>query len=110
VEGEEICAVEEFAYTLGPCILLRTVGALRKAVFLDRNLTLSIYVGLCVVTGECWVPLRKHLKKLNTYFTISAFGLSWVLPTGRNGPSITITMAEMRQRWGLREKSKPVSA
>ncbi len=50
-------------------------GALRKAVFQDKNLTLvtkrKVYQG-CVLSvllygSECWIPLRKHINKLNSF-------------------------------------------
>ena len=81
VEGGEICAVEEFPY-LGSLIAesgridadverrvsqaSRAFGALRKAVFLDKDLTLAtkrkIYRA-CVLSvllygAELWIPLR----------------------------------------------------
>jgi len=50
-------------------------GALKKTVFRDKNLTLStkrkIYQA-CVLSvllygAECWIPLKKHIRKLNTF-------------------------------------------
>ena len=90
IAGGEICSVDEFPY-LGSKIAssgridadvesriakaFRAFGALRKAVFLDKVLTLhtkrKVYQ-VCVISvllygAECWVPLRKHNKKLNTF-------------------------------------------
>ena len=51
----------------------RDVGTLRRAVFKDSNLSVktkrSVY-NACVMSvllygSECWVPLRKDLKRLN---------------------------------------------
>lgn len=53
----------------------KAFGALRQPVFKDNNLSVTtkrrIYQA-CVMSvllygGECWVPLRKHLKRLNTF-------------------------------------------
>jgi len=54
----------------------KAFGALRKAVFLDKNLRLTTKRKLynaCVLSVllhgmECWVPLRKHVRKLNTFY------------------------------------------
>ena len=53
----------------------KAFGALRKAVFLNKNLSLETKRKLynaCVLSvllygAECWIPLRKHVKKLNTF-------------------------------------------
>ena len=46
-------------------------GALCKAVFLDKNLSLLIKRNnACVIPvygAECWTPLIKHYRKLNTF-------------------------------------------
>ena len=53
----------------------RAFGALRQAVFKDRNLNITtkqrVYQA-CVLSvllygSECWVPLRRHLKRLNGF-------------------------------------------
>ena len=53
----------------------RAFGTLRKAVFLVRDLSLftkrMIYQA-CVMSvllygAECWIPLRRHIKKRNTF-------------------------------------------
>ena len=53
----------------------KAFGALRKSVFLDKNLSLTttqkIY-NACVLSilrygAECWILLGKHEKKLNTF-------------------------------------------
>ncbi len=90
VEGGEIQCVKEFPY-LGAVIAdsgrmdadvesrlakaSKAFGALRKAVFLDRNLSLQtkrkVYQA-CVLSvllygAECWIPLRRQVKKINTF-------------------------------------------
>ena len=90
VEGGEIEGVEEFPY-LGSTIASsgamdpdvdrrvaqasRAFGALRKAVFLDKDLTLTtkrkVYQA-CVLSillygAECWTLLRRHTRKLNSF-------------------------------------------
>ena len=89
LEGGGIEAVDEFSY-LGSAITssgrmtvevdkrvaqASTLGALRKAVFIDKHLKIStkrIIYNVCVMSvlfygGECWVLLRKQEKKLNTF-------------------------------------------
>ena len=53
----------------------KAFGALRQAVFKDKHLTIAtkrrIY-NACVLSvllygSECWVPLRRDLKKLNSF-------------------------------------------
>ena len=90
ISGGEIEDIEEFPY-LGSLIAAsgrmdmevekriaqasRAFGALRKAVFLEKNLSLktkrAIYQA-CVLSvllygSESWTPLSKHLKKLNSF-------------------------------------------
>ena len=90
ISSGEVEGVEEFPY-LGSIIsasgrmdrevekriaqAARAFGALRKAVFLDKNLSLkterAIYQA-CVLSvllygSESWTPLSKHLKKLNSF-------------------------------------------
>ena len=124
VAGGEICSVDEFPY-LGSMIASsgridvdvesriakasRAFGALRKAVFLDKDLTLrtkrKVYQA-CVTSvllygAECWVPLRKHNKKLNTFHHRCIriiLGIS-----NRQQWSERTTMAEVRRRWGDEE-------
>ena len=78
-------------------------------MFSDRNLRLStkrrVY-NACVLPvllygAECWVPLRKHMKKLNTFHHRCIriiLGIS-----SRQQWEERITMAEVRQRWGDEE-------
>ena len=90
LEGGEVEAVEEFPY-LGSLVdssgkmdadvsrrvaqASKAFGALRKAVFLDKDLKLStkkrVY-NACVLSvllygAECWTPLKRHEKRLNTF-------------------------------------------
>ena len=53
----------------------RAFGALRKPVFLDKNLSLSIkgrvytacVLSVLLYSVDCWTPLMKHYRKLNTF-------------------------------------------
>ena len=81
-------------------------GALRKAVFLDKDLKLAtkkrVY-NACVLSvllygAECWIPLRQHEKRLNTIHhrcVRTILGIS-----NRQQWSERITMAKVRRRWG----------
>ena len=118
---EEIGAVKEFPY-LGSVVAAsgridsdidnriakasKAFGALRRAVFLDKNLTLrtkqKIYQA-CVLSvllygAECWILLRKHKRKLNSFHHRCIriiLGIS-----NRQQWSSHISMAEIRMRWG----------
>ena len=119
--GGDIEAVDEFPY-LGSLITSsgrmdmdidrriaqasKAFGALRKAVFLDRNLSLStkrrIYTA-CVLSvllygAECWTPLVKHYRKLNTFHHRCIRIILGI--TNRQQWFQHITMAEVRRRWG----------
>ena len=121
VAGGEICSVDEFPY-LGSMITSsgridadvesriakasRAFGALRKAVFLDKDLTLrtkrKVYqarvMSVLLYGAECWVPLRKHNKKINTFHHRCIriiLGIS-----NRQQWSECITMVEVRRWWG----------
>ena len=126
VAGGEICSVDEFPY-LGSLIAAsgrmdgdvdrriaqasRAFRALRKAVFMDKDLTLKtkrkIYQA-CVLSvllygTECWIPLRRHTctKKINTFHHRCIriiLGIS-----GQQQWSKRITMREIRRRWGDEE-------
>ena len=124
VASGEICSVDEFPY-LGSLIAAsgrmdgdvdrriaqasRAFGALRKAVFMDKDLTLKtkrkIYQA-CVLPvllygAECWIPLRRHTKKINTFHHRCIriiLGIS-----GQQQWSKRITMREIRRRWGDEE-------
>ena len=85
---------------------LKAFGALKKAVFLDKNLSLKTKRKICVLSvllygGECWVLLRKQEKTLNTFHhrcIRSILGIS-----NRQQWSECISMAEVRRRWGDEE-------
>ena len=124
LEGGEVEAVEEFPY-LGSLVdssgkmdadvsrrvaqASKAFGALRKAVFLDKDLKLStkkrVY-NACVLSvllygAECWIPLKRHEKRLNTFYhrcIRTILGIS-----NRQQWSERITMAEVRRRWGDEE-------
>ncbi len=84
-------------------------GAPRKAVFLDKNRSLTTkrkQYNACVLSvllygAECWIPLRKHARKLNTFHhrcIRTILGIS-----NRQQWSEHITMSEVRRRWGDEE-------
>ena len=87
----------------------KAFGALRKAVFLDKDLKLStkkrVY-NACVLSvllygAECWIPLKRHKKRLNTSHhrcIRTIIGIS-----NRQQWSERITMAEVRRIWGDEE-------
>ena len=124
IDSGDIEAVDEFPY-LGSLIASsgrmdvdvdkrvaqasKAFGALRKAVFLDRNLSLSTKrrpYNACVLPvllygAECWTTLTKHIKKLNTFHHRCIriiLGIS-----NRKQWTEHITMAEVRRRWGYVE-------
>ena len=124
LEGGDFQMVDEFSY-LGSVITSsgrmtvevdkrvgqasRALGALRKAVFIDKHLKITtkrkIY-NACVMSvllygAECWVLLNKQEKKLNTFHhrcIRSILGIS-----NRKQWSEHITMVEVRRRWGDEE-------
>lgn len=121
VSGGEVEATEEFPY-LGSIISAdgrvdtevekrisqasRAFGALRKAVFMDRNLRLEtkrrIYQA-CVLSvllygSESWVLLRKHSRKLDSFHhrcIRTILGIS-----NRQQWTQHITSYGIRRRWG----------
>ena len=121
LEGGNIEAVDDFPY-LGSLIARsgkidvevdrrlaqasKAFGALRKAVFMDRTLSLSIkrrlytaYVLPVLLYGaECWIPVMRHNRKLNSFHHRCIriiLGIS-----NRQQWSERIMMAEVRRRWG----------
>ena len=84
----------------------KAFGALWQAVFKDAHLSLNtkrqVYRA-CVLSvllygSECWVPLRKHLKKLNTFHhrcLRAVLGIS-----NRQQWEQRISSATVRERWG----------
>ena len=120
-EGGDIEAVEYFPY-LGSIVSAsgtidadveariakasRAFGALRRPVFIDRNLTLEtkrqIYSACVLMYGsECWTPLRRHVRKLNTFHHRAIRIILGI--TNREQWSKHITMTEIRRRWGDHE-------
>ena len=90
VNGGEINSVDEFQYLgyrfaaseridgdveIRVAQASRAFDAHRKANFMDKNLTLytkrMIYnasvFSVLLYGSECWIPLRKHIQKLNTF-------------------------------------------
>ena len=87
----------------------KAFGALRKAVFLDKNLTLTtkrkVYQA-CVLSvllygSECWTPLRKHINKLNSFHHRCVRAILGI--SNRQQWEERIRMAEVRRRWGDEE-------
>ncbi len=125
VEGGTIECVKEFSY-LGSQVddsgridgeverqiglASRAFGALRKAVFLDRNLTLTtkrMIYRACVVSvlilygSECWTPLKRHVNMLNSFHyrcIRTILGIS-----NRQQWEERISKVEVRKRWGDQE-------
>ena len=121
IENSEIECVKEFPY-LGSIIAAngrmdadvekrlsqasKAFGALRKPVFSDKNLSLrtkrEVYQA-CVISvllygSECWIPLRKHLNKLDSFH-------HWCIRiilgiTSKTQWQQRITNTEVRCRWG----------
>ena len=119
LDGGDIEVVSEFPY-LGSLIAdsgrmdmdvdrqvaqaSKAFGALRKSVFLDKSLSLATKRRLynaCVLSvllygSECWIPLRKHEKKMNSFHyrcVRTILGIS-----NRQQWSECITMQEVRRR------------
>ena len=90
----------------------RAFGALRKAVFLEKNLSLNtkraIYQA-CILSvllygSESWTPLSKHLKKLNSFHHRCVriiLGIS-----NRQQWTQRISAREILRRWGDTESAE----
>ena len=84
----------------------KAFGALKKSVFLDHDLNIStkrkVYQA-CVLSvllygSECWTPLKKDLKKMDTFHNRcvrTVLGIS-----NRQQWSQRLSSAELRRRWG----------
>jgi len=118
LEGGNIKAVDEFQY-LGSLIAAtgkidsdisrrlaqasKAFGALRKAVFMDKSLCLPIkkriynarVLPVLLYGAECWTPLKKYNRKLNSFHHRVILGIS-----NRQQWSEHTTMTEVRGRWG----------
>ena len=85
---------------------LKAFGALRRAVFKDTHLSVttkrSVYRA-CVLSvllygGECWIPLRKDLKKLNIFHHRCVRIVLGITNQRQWEESISSTM--VREQWG----------
>ena len=123
LDGGDIEVVSEFPY-LGSLIAdsgrmdvdmdrqvaqaSKAFGARRKSVFLDKSLSLATKRRLynaCVLSvllygSECWIPLRKHEKKMNSFYHRCVWTILGI--SNRQQWSEHITMQEVR-RWGDEE-------
>ena len=82
----------------------RAFGALHRAVFRDRNLTIKTKLTIynpCVLSvlyrSECWTSLHRHLKRPNTFH-------HWCIPTvlgitNRRHWMQHITPETVREKW-----------
>ena len=88
----------------------RAFGALRKAVFLDRNTHATNkeedIPGMCAVSTPTWSRVlgtsEKAYQQGPTPSTIDVLGLPWEYPTSSNRDE-RISMEEVRRRWRSRE-------
>ena len=87
----------------------RAFGALNRAVFRDRNLSVNtkrLVYQACVMSvllygSECWTPLKSHLKRLNSFHhrcVRIALGVSH-----RSQWEQRISVRHLRERWGDEE-------
>ena len=88
----------------------KAFGALRRAVFQDHDLTTHtkrLVYNACVLSvllygSESWIPLRKHLKKLDAFHNRC---IRITLGVSRKQQwSQHLTSQEIRERWGDIEK------
>ena len=121
VDGGQIEWVSEFPY-LGSLIAdsgrmdaeiekrlasaSKAFGALRQAVFNDAHLSLNtkrqVYRA-CVLSvllygSECWIPLRKHLKKLNTFHHRCLRAVLGI--TNKQQWEQRLSSTAVREKWG----------
>ena len=84
---------------------LKTFGALCQAVFKDAHLSINTKKKLyqaCVLSvlmygGECWTPLRKDLKKMNTFHHRC---VRTVLGITRRQWEERLSSEKVREQWG----------
>lgn len=107
----EDCSTRQNGYGWRIAQASRAFGALRKAVFLDKSLRLKtkrkIYQA-CVLSvllygSECWIPLRKHLKKLNSFHHKCIKSVLDI--SSKDQWESKITSSEVRKRWGDTESA-----
>ena len=120
IENSEIECVKEFPY-LGSIIAAnrrmdpdvekrlsqasKAFGALRKSVFSDKNLSLctkrEVYqecvISVLLYGSECWIPLKKHLRKLDS-FHHRCIRMILVISSKAQWQQ-RITNTELRRRW-----------
>ena len=84
----------------------KAFGALWKLILLDRDLKVTtkrkVYQA-CVLSvpfygSECWTPLKKGLKKLDSFHSRCVRTILGI--TNKQQWSQWITSLEIRQRWG----------
>ena len=115
VAGGEICSVDEFPY-LGSLIaasgrmdgdverrIAQASRAFRALLTLKtkRKIYQACVLLVLLYGAECWIPLRRHTKKINTFHHRCIriiLGIS-----GQQQSSKRITMREIRRRWGDEE-------
>ena len=121
LEHGSIDCVEEFSY-LGTIVASngridteidrrianasKAFGALRRAVFKDRNLTINtkrLVYQACVLSvllygAGCWTPLRRHLKRLNAFHHRCIRTILGI--TSSQQWEMRITSASTREQWG----------
>ena len=119
--GEEIESVTEFQY-LGSIVsscgrmgadvgrriaqASKAFGALRKPVFMDKDLLLTtkrkVYQA-CILSvllygSECWTPLKKQLKKLDSFHNRCVRTILGI--SNKQQWEQRITSMEIRRKWG----------
>ena len=84
----------------------KAFGALRRSVFEDKELTLQtkkkIYqacvLSVLLYASDCWIPLRKHKKKLDSFHHRCARTILGI--SNRQQWTQRISSREIRRRWG----------
>ena len=121
IGGEEIESVSEFPY-LGSEIASsgrmdsdverritqasKAFGALRKSVFMDKDLRVDtkrkVYqacmLSVLLYGSECWIPLKKQLKKLNSFHNRCVRTILGI--SNKQQWLQHITSTDIRRRWG----------
>ena len=87
----------------------RAFGALKQAVFRDAHLSLCTKRSVCracvlsvlLYGNECWVPLRRHLKKLNSFHHRCLRSVLGITNQRQWEERISSTM--VKEQWGVLE-------